>query len=371
MADDTPLSSNAALSQAALLRSETELPLSSPWIQASRLAFIAFYICTVLAALRWLTSNVMEVSAGQRAVVLHMGAVVHEQASGLLWAWPTPIDQVVLVQSAETVIEHHVQGLVRSQAALNADAMAYDDDEGEPVGDALAGSGYLLTGDGAIVRLDVRVFYKVSDPHAYVVQYPHLLPALDRLVTRSALAVCAARDLDRILVARPELIASNQGDAVQRELLRKELVEQINRALAELERKGTGLGVNVLRVDVQSTLPQDSLTAFNSVLTAGQGAEQELADARSDAARITQLATQQADRSLQVARAKASERIAKAQADTAAVNSLASSLQNRTEPDLLMRVYRERIPLILKNAGSIVTLEPNSDTRLILSGTDK
>lgn len=344
---------------------------SSPWIQATRIAFIAFYICTILAALRWLTSNVMEVGAGNRAVVLHMGAIVREQSSGLLWAWPNPIDRVVLVQSAETVIERHIQNLMRSAAALNADAMAYDDDEGEPVGDALAGSGYLLTGDGAIVRLDVRVFYKVSDPRAYVLQYDHVLPALDRLATRSALAVCAGRDLDRILVARPELVASNQGDAEQREQLRKELVVQINQALVDLERKGASLGISAIRVDIQSSLPQDSLNAFNSVLTASQEAEQALADARSDAARITQQATQQADRSLQVASAKASERTAKAQADTAAVNSLAASIQNRTEPDLLMRVYRERMPLILKNAGSIATLEPHSDTRLILSGTEK
>jgi regulator of protease activity HflC (stomatin/prohibitin superfamily) len=345
--------------------------VSSPWIQATRIAFIAFYACTLFAALRWLTSNVMEVGAGNRAVVLHMGAIVREQSSGLLWAWPKPIDQVVLVESAETLIERHVQTLMRSQAALNADAMAYDDDEGGPVPDALAGSGYLLTGDGAVVQLNVRVFYKVSDPRAYVLQYDHLLPALDRLVTRSALAVCAARDLDRILVARPELGASNQSDAEQREQLRKELVDQINLALGDLTQKGASLGINAIRVDVQSSLPQDTLNAFNSVLTASQLAEQALADARSDAARIIQLATQQADRSLQVASATASERVAKAQAETSAVNYLAVSIQNRTEPDLLMRVYRERMPLILKNAGSITMVEPNSDTRLILSGTEK
>ncbi len=345
--------------------------VSSPWLQAARIAFIAFYVCTLFAALRWLTSNVTEVGAGNHAVVLHMGAIAREQASGLLWAWPKPIDEVVLVQSAETVIERHVQTLMRSQAALNADAMAYDNDEGDPVSDALAGSGYLLTGDGAIVQLDIRVFYKVSDPRAYVLQYDHLLPALDRLVTTSALAVCAARDLDRILVARPELIASNQGDAEQREQLRKELVGQINQVLGDLGRRGAGLGITAIRVDVQSALPQDSLNAFNSVLTASQQAEQDLADARSDAARITQSATQQADRSVQVAHANASERVAKAQADTSTINLLSASIQNRTEPDLLMRVYRERMSLILKNAGSITTVEPHSDTKLIISGTEK
>ncbi len=63
-----------------------------------------------------------------------------------------------------------------------------------PISDALAGSGYLLTGDAGVVQLDVRVFYKVTEPYAFVLQGEHVLPALDRLVTRSALALTAARD---------------------------------------------------------------------------------------------------------------------------------------------------------------------------------
>jgi regulator of protease activity HflC (stomatin/prohibitin superfamily) len=344
---------------------------TSPWLQALRIAFIAFYACTLLAAARWLTSNVVEVGAGNRAVVLHFGEIVREQSSGLLWAWPQPIDEVVLVQAAETVVERHVQALARSQAAISADAMAYDDDEGGPVSDALAGSGYLLTGDGAIVQLDVRVFYKVTEPRAYVLQYEHVLPALDRVVTRSALAVCAARDLDRILVARPELLATGNADAEEREQLRKDLLGQINRALGDLRQRGLGLGIEAIRVDVQSALPRDTLNAFNSVLTASQQTEQELADARSAAARILQQATQAADRSLQVAGANASERISKAQADTATVTYLAASVQKGTEPGLLLRVYRERLPNILKNAGAITTVDPRTDAKLVISGIEK
>lgn len=344
---------------------------NSHWLQAVRLAFIAFYLCTLFAALRWLGSNVTEVGAGHRAVLLHFGAIVKEQSSGLLWAWPQPVDQVVLVPAAETVLEHHVQGLVRSQAAQNADDMAYDDDEGGPVSDALAGSGYLLTGDGAVVELDARVFYRVTQPSAYVTQQAQVLPALDRLVSRSALAVCAGRDLDRILVARPELLANGNGDAEERERLRKDLLLAVNQRLRELEEQGTGLGIEALRVDLQSRLPRDTRNAFNSVLTATQAAEQELANARSDAARLLQQANQAADRSLQVASASASERLAKAQADTASVINLAEAVAKRTEPGLLLRVYRERMPNILRKAGTITVVDAHSDTRLILPGADK
>lgn len=347
---------------------QNTLTVDSHWLQAGRIAFVALYVFTVLAAGRWLLSNVREVGAGNRAVVLRMGAITREQASGLLWAWPRPIDEVIMLPAAETVLEHHVQALIRTQQALNADAMAYDDDEGGPVSDALAGSGYLLTGDAGIVQLNVRVFYKVTQPRDYVLQAQHVLPALDRLVTRSAVAVCAARDLDTILVARPELLSSGNQDAEQRERLRGDLLRDVNASLRDLQQAGLGLGIEATRVDVQSSLPRDTLNAFNAVLTASQQAEQAIADARSDAARMTQQATQAADRTLQIASATASERVAKAQADTATVLGLAESIRNHTEPGLLMRVYRERLPGILNKAGSITTVDPRSDAQLIIPG---
>lgn len=344
----------------------TEQAMDSPWLQAGRIAFIALYACTALAALRWLLSNVREVSPGNRAVVIRAGALSHVAQSGLLWAWPQPIDRVRMVPAAESVLEHHVQALIRSQQAIQADAMSYDDDEGGPVSDELAGSGYLLTGDAGIVQLDVRVYYKVVDPIAYVLQDELVLPALDRLVTRSAVVVCAARDLDTILVARPELIGVGNEGAEQRERLRGDLLRGINHSLAELQRTGMGLGIEATRVDVQSSLPRDTINAFNAVLTASQQAEQNIADARTEAARTLQNATQAADRSLQVASALASERLSKAQTDTATVLHLAQSVKNGTEPGLLMRVYRERMPGILAKAGSITTINPRDDAQVIV-----
>jgi len=58
--------------------------LSSPWIQAGRLAFIALYAVTVLAALAWAFSNVRQIDPQNRAVVLHFGALDRIQSAGLL-----------------------------------------------------------------------------------------------------------------------------------------------------------------------------------------------------------------------------------------------------------------------------------------------
>jgi regulator of protease activity HflC (stomatin/prohibitin superfamily) len=347
----------------------SEAPLdASPWQQAGRLAFLALYGVTVVAALAWATSNIREIAPQDRAVVLRLGALERVQSAGLLLAWPQPFEQVVLLPAADRVIERHVEPLLRSAEALKAERLA---SYAEPLSDALAGSGYLLTGDAGVVQLDVRAYYKVSDPYAYVLQGDHVLPALDRLVTRSAVALSAARDLDTILVARPELMGSDSQAAERRERLRGDLVQGINQQLAGLAKAGLGIGITVDRVDVQSSLPTPAVAAFNAVLTASQQADQAVANARTDAAKTTQAATQQADHSLQVAHAQASERLAKAQAQTATIESLAQANPAATDPDLLLRLYRERIPRILRQAGNVTTVNPADTDHLILQGTDR
>jgi regulator of protease activity HflC (stomatin/prohibitin superfamily) len=353
----------------------------SPWLQAGRLAFIAAYAILSIAALRWLSSNTQQVNPSNRAVVMRMGALHRVQSAGLLLAWPKPIEQVVLVPAAETILERQVQALLRPTGALLGPAPAPavstggDDDAPDPSAtmqdvsnDAGAGAGYLLTGDAGVVSLDIRVSYTVTNVFDYVLQGPHILPALDRLVTRSAVAVCASRDLDTILVARPELMGTDSQVAERRERLRADLVRSINAALDTLKRGGAGLGITVARVDVQSRLPVDAVDAFDAVLSASQSADQTIADARTTAAYSMQAATQAADRSLEVAQAQASERLSKAQSDTSSLLHLAQLIRDRTEPQLMTRIYRERISQILAKAGSLTQVDPKDDARLIIDG---
>jgi regulator of protease activity HflC (stomatin/prohibitin superfamily) len=191
------------------------------------------------------------------------------------------------------------------------------------------------------------------------------------LVTRSALALTAARDLDTILVARPELIGADNQAAERRERLRGDLVQGINRRLAELQASGQGIGIEVARVDVQSSLPEPAISAFNAVLTASQQADKTVANARTEAEKLTQSANEQADRTLQVAHAQAGERLAKASADTATVLSLATAQRQGSDPQMLLRLYRERMPKILRQAGSVTTVDPQDDSRLIIQGASQ
>lgn len=333
--------------------------------QAVRLVSVLLSAIMVLAAVGWATSNIREIAPQNRAVVLRLGALNRVQESGLLWALPAPFEQVLLLPDAATVLERRIKGLLRSPEAQTGEADAATQS------DTLAGSGYLLTADASVVQLDIRVFYRVTDPFAYALQKEHVLPALDRLVTRSAIVICASRDLDSILVARPELVSAASDIALRRERLRADLVNSINASLSSLRAKGMGLGIEIDRADVQSALPATAVSAFDGVLTASQQAEQAIASAQNDAEKDKQAADQQADRIVQVAEAQSSERLAKARADTATIIGFASAQGADSDPGLLWRLYRDRVAKILSQAGSVVTVDPRDDARLILQGADK
>ncbi|MHC2296205.1 SPFH domain-containing protein [Rhizobium mongolense] len=336
--------------------------VAAPEHQAVHLVSVALSVIMVLAAIGWLTSNVREIAPQSRAVVLRMGSLNRVQDSGLLWALPEPFEKVELLPAAATVLERRIEGLVRSPAAETGTGAASD---------ALAGSGFLLTADASVVQLDIRIFYKITEPFDYVLQGSHVVPALDRLATRSAIFICASRDLDSILVARPELVGPDSGIAEKREQLRADLVRSIDESLRVLKANGAGLGIEVERADVQSSLPSQAVAAFDAVLTASQQAEQSIASARNDAEKDKQAADQAADAIVQVAEAQSSERVAKARADTATITGFIEKQGALNDPALAMRLYRDRVAKILSQAGSVVTVDPRDDARLILQGADK
>ncbi|MCW2454331.1 protease modulator HflK [Rahnella aceris] len=331
------------------------------WFQAGRIACLALFAMTLIAAANWLFSNVRQIEPDKRAVVMRFGAVSRTAGAGLLLAWPEPLEQVEILPAADRVIEHHVTALLRENIVP-----AWTNTGGEK-SDAVAGAGYLLTGDSGVVQLDVQVYYVITDPVAFVLQGEHVLPALDRLTEHAAVAICASRDLDTILVARPEMVGNDSHIAERRERLRGDLRQGINQQLAALRAAGSNSGIEVRRVDVQSSLPPSAVEAFNAVLTASQQADQNIASASNEAASAHQEAVQAADRTLQVSHAKASEQIAQASTETATVVQLA----NDHSPELLWRLWRERMPAILAHAGGVTAVDPHDDAHLILPGPDR
>lgn len=365
-----------------------------PGGQAVRLSFWFVVAAAALAACGWGFSNVRRIPADGRAVVMRFGAYVRKQDAGLLIAWPHPFETVVMVPGRAQVLSLPIRALQRDARASVADSAAtgnpadaapdgsppldrstsLDDDATEEVAsrakrlpDALAGSGYMLTGDNGVVQLNATLYYRVVDPYAYVLQKDRLDAALERIVSAAAVRVAAGRDIDSILVARPEQRVSEQRMALERDQLRTDVAREIERHLDALEHARAGLGVEVVRVDLQAAFPAAAVGAFTAVLTSLQQAERDVAEARTFGERQRQDGDERADRILADAQANAVERVAQARASTAAIAQLEQAVQARSDPGLVARVYRDRMGPILAKVH-VTTVDPHDTSNLILPG---
>src|SRR5579862_6392485 len=289
--------------------SEDRVTVDGVWAQSIRIAFRFLYAAVLVIAAGWAVSNIRQVQPDSRAVVLRFGSVVRIEGAGLLIAWPRPIEEVVMLPSADRQIEFRITrfdgagsaapaarsqplGLAAGPAANAIPAYDFSPDPRE-------NAGFLLTGDSSVVHLQATLFYQITDPVSYLIAAEHVGPALERLFVASAIAVCAGRDLDTILVARPEVNQSaNDASRSSREQLRADLMNAVNHRLQNLTEQGVGLGITVSRVDLVPAIPSGAKREFDRVLVATQDAEGEIAAARTQAERIAQRANQENDRIL-------------------------------------------------------------------------
>ncbi|HEX4502531.1 MAG TPA: protease modulator HflK [Scandinavium sp.] len=335
--------------------------VASPWGQSYRIAFFSLYGATLLAALAWVFSSFHQITPDTQAVVFRFGKPVNVESSGMLFAWPKPVDRVEIIPGPARILQHDVLPLQRSeqQKLLSADQRSSD---------AGAGAGYLLTGDSGVVQLNMQVFYRIHSPLRYVLQRSHIDPLLDRLAQHAATLVAAGRDLDTILVARPETLQNDSHAAQERSRLRSDLKQQIAHDLALLKGSDNDPGITIERVDVASSLPDNAVDAFNAVLTASQRAEQNIAQAQNEATLQLQKSQQQADRLIQQAQASSSEMHAKAEVATQTITKLAQVRATGSDAGMLQRIWREKISAVLSHAGQVITVNPDDDSKLILPG---
>jgi regulator of protease activity HflC (stomatin/prohibitin superfamily) len=343
---------------------------SGPWAQAAEWAFRFLFLMVCGVAVFWSISNIRSVPADSQAVVFRFGQVDRVVPSGLLLAWPKPIETIVLVPRPERQIEFPIKRFDQN----------YELEAGTSTGEGQTftsfdvssdprwNTGFLLTGDSSIVHLQATVFYQIADAASYVIAAEHVAPALDRLFVASAVRVCAGRDLDSILVARPES-ASQPAEAAARERLRSDLVGEVNRRLDDLARQGVGLGIHVSRVDLAAAIPTGAKMAFDQVLVATQSAETGIAMARTQAELRTQATNQQRDRLITDATAESTEIVTAAKEQTAAIAALGQQSQGMSHTMLLNRLYYDRVGPLLRKAGRVETVDPKGTVHMILPGT--
>jgi len=342
---------------------------SGAWAQSLALSFRFLFIAVYVLGFAWAVSNLRIVPPDSRAIVLRLGKVVREEGAGLLLAFPQPIEQVMILPSADRQIEYKVKSFAAPGVIVVSGAEASTSRTVMVSRDPRQNAGMLLTGDMSVVHLDATLFYRITDANAYVLSAEHVEPALERLFVASAVTVSGQRDLDTILVARPELETSAGTARAGRERLRTDLMNEVNRRLADLAKQGASLGITVGRVDLLPSIPGEAKTAFDSVLVAIQEAETKAAQARTQAEQMNQRANQERDRIVSDSQARAVEQINNAQTRTAAIAALANGTQGLIGDTLINQIYSDRIGPLLGKAAQVLTTDANGGAHLILPGT--
>ena len=353
--------------------------LRGPLAASVRLGFVMLYAAVLVLGVGWASGNLRQVPPESRAVVMRFGRVNRVQDSGLLLAWPSPIEQVRLLPASDRQIEDKIEAQTTGFLSDETDMqLAPNDDVIHMQGERdLNNAAYLLTGDGNVVQLDATLFFTITDPAAYLLVEDHVRPALRRAYLASAVALAASRSLDDFLVARPDQATAVRAGtpveavatlAARRQALRSDLVASINRRLHALEGSGMDLGVSVGRVDVVALLPPVAKAAFDAVLTAAQIADQSAAAARTDGAHMKQDADGTHDQLVAEASAAAEERIRTAAAETAPIDAVAGQETPANRGTLLTHAYQDQIAAILQHAGEVTAVDMRGGQQLVLPG---
>jgi regulator of protease activity HflC (stomatin/prohibitin superfamily) len=333
------------------------------WAQSLQIVFRLVFVGMLLLAALWSVGNFRKIQAQSRAVVLRFGEFDRVKDAGLLIAWPRPIEQVVVIPARDAQIRlgnaNDPRPFPSNNLGLRNDAAARQN------------SDFFLTGDGGVVHLEAHIYYQITDPRAYMLASIHVEPALYRIYESSALSLIAGRELDDVMVARPERPPEEANLASgKRQQLHADLVAAMNHRLADLARQDVGLGVEISRIDLSAALRSRAAGAYNDVLTSIQGADQSIAEARTNAERTSQLADQTQDKIIESAKAAAAERLSQATGQTAEVAALAEGMKTSSREALLTQVFNERIGPILKKVGQVTAVDPRHATRLVIPGAE-
>lgn len=337
------------------------------WGQAVAISFRFLLVGAVAIALGWLVSNIRQIPPDSQAIVIRLGTVNRVQGPGLLLAWPKPIEQVVLIPGSARQLQLPIDRFVDGSRGQESYVAIYGY---APSNQPRLNTGFLLTGDSSVVHLVAQIYYQITDPEAYMIAADHVGPALQRLFVAGAVNTLATRDLDAILVARPE-IASRNDEAMRRERLRADLVNATNRRLQALAERGASLGIQVSRVDLVPSIPNGAKDAFDNVLVVTQQAEQGIASARTEAEISMQEANQIKDRTITDATARAQEAVSDATVATASIAALAQQNADMSHAMQMSRLYYDRIGPILKKAGHVEIVAKDGTTKLLLPGATR
>ncbi|CUX97386.1 FtsH protease activity modulator HflK [Candidatus Hoaglandella endobia] len=279
--------------------------------KSSRYIFLA----VVVVILIWAGSGLYTIKEAERGVVLRFGKFHHLVQPGLNWK-PTFIDTVTVV-NVESVRE-------------------------------LAASGVMLTSDENVVRVEMNVQYRVTDPERYLFSVTNADDSL-RQATDSALrGVIGKYTMDRILTEGRTVVRSN----TQRVL--EETMQPYN------------MGITLLDVNLQAARPPEEVkAAFDDAIAARENEQQYIREAEAYANEVQPRANGQAQRVLEEGRAYKARTILKAQGEVQCFVKVLP--EYKAAPEITRkRLYIDAMERLLSNTSKILINDKISKNLMVL-----
>jgi membrane protease subunit HflK len=291
----------------------------------------------LVLVLIYLCSGITVIAPNQRGLVLRFGHALPKSAPpGLLFAFPPPIDEVVMLPAKS------VQEVVLDAWTPNDDSYR---DSLHPARDP-----YTITGDVNIIRARFSIRFQVADPIAYEFGARERENLCNAICYQSACRVLAGMSVDDALTTRRDFIGQ----------------ESMRLAQAEFDR--LGLGVQLLAFETREiNPPAPVLPAFQDVVSAKVEAKTLVEPARSRHAAVIPEANAEVYRIQEEAQSYAQGLLAKAQGEVSAF--LALLKEYRANPGTVhTRLYAEMIEQVLPRVRvSNVVPTDRGEVRVLVS----
>lgn len=274
-----------------------------------------FSIIILIGFLVWCFSGFYTIKEAERGVITSFGRFSHLVDPGLNWR-PVFFHQVKAV-NVETVRE-------------------------------LATSGVMLTSDENVVRVEMNVQYKITNPADYLFSVSYPDDSL-RQATDSALrGVIGHSTMDRVLTEGRTLVRSDT---------QKEIEETI---------KPYKMGITILDVNFQTARPPEEVkAAFDDAIAARENREQYVREAEAYSNEVQPKANGKAQRILEEARAYSSRIILEAQGEVARFSKILPEYRI-AKKITLKRLYIESMERLLSKNKKIF-IDKNSSSMFFLS----
>ena len=277
-------------------------------------------IALVVAVVVWVVSGFYTIREAERGVVLRFGEYSHNVDPGLRWK-PTFIDRVIPVD-------------VESVRSLPA-------------------SGFMLTQDENVVRVEMDVQYRVVDPEQYLFSVTNADESLSQATDSALRYVVGHTKMDDVLTTG-------------REKVRQETWQVIDGIIEPYQ-----MGLQIVDVNfLPARPPEEVKDAFDDAISAQEDEQRFIREAEAYAREVEPKARGTVKRLEQEAEGYKSQIVLKAKGEVACFNELLPQYQ--AAPDLTReRIYLETMEELYQQANKVLVDMPDGNNSMIYLPLDK